>query len=266
MSRNTATYKTLVLVESPAKCKTIESYLGDGYRCLASGGHVRELASLDDVDFTGNWTLRYRLIAKKQRFLAPLREATKQANHVLLATDDDREGEAIAWHLCEVLGLPVATTPRIVFHEITREAVRHAVAHPRRLHLPLVHAQQARQLLDLVVGFRFSPLLWKRFAAPLSAGRCQTPALRLVYDHERDLEARARDGIGTTTYRTTAMFTPGQGWIGQLHPALTKEANVRPFLETCALLPLPKQYPHHVHSPPPTCCSVPATICTCRLR
>jgi len=175
----------LVIVESPAKCNKIQSFLGDGYSVLATMGHIRALEeSLDSVGIDRNWEPKYAELATKKDAIMKLKKAAKGAE-VILATDDDREGEGIAWHVAVILNLNPSTTPRIVFHEITRPAILAAVATPRRLDLNKVAAQQARAMLDLLVGFTISKVLWARVAPKLSAGRCQTPALRLVV--ERDL-------------------------------------------------------------------------------
>jgi DNA topoisomerase-1 len=174
----------LLIVESPSKCAKIESYLGPGFKCVASCGHIREIAN-GLADINHRFEPKFTLIPDKKAQVAKLKQAAKAASQVLLATDDDREGEAIAWHIAQVLDLPIATTPRIVFHEITQPALRQAVTDPpRTINMALVKAQQARQVLDLVVGFKVSPLLWRALYPGLSAGRCQTPTLRLVYDND----------------------------------------------------------------------------------
>ena len=184
--------KTLLIVESPAKCQKIEGYLGkDKYMCLASFGHIREIADgLKSIDVDHEFAIKFAVMSSKQAQVAKLRAAIADASEVILATDDDREGEAIAWHLCQVFHLSVATTKRIIFHEITEPALKAAVAAPRTIDMSLVLAQQARQVLDLVVGYKISPVLWTYVAhTNLSAGRCQTPALRLIYDNYKEIEA-----------------------------------------------------------------------------
>ncbi len=176
----------LLIVESPAKCSKIQSFLGAGWQVMASMGHIRALAEkLDAVGIDREWNPQYEDLATKKDQIVKLKKAAKGAE-VWLATDDDREGEGIAWHICHILKLDPATTPRIVFHEITKAAILEAVATPRRINMDRVNAQQARAMLDLLVGFTISRVLWKRVAPRLSAGRCQTPALRLVA--ERDAE------------------------------------------------------------------------------
>ena len=200
---------SLVIVESPAKCKKIESYLGPGYKCIASYGHVRELKSLDAIHRLQQYNTDYEIVAdeKKRKHIEYMRRDILAADEVILATDDDREGEAIAWHLCVLFDLPCQTTKRIVFHEITENAIQTAIMHPRHLNMDKVHAQQARQIVDLVVGFKVSPMLWKHIASKtpnsLSAGRCQTPALRLIYENQKDIEASP----GAQKYITTGYFS-----------------------------------------------------------
>jgi len=187
---------TLVIVESPSKCAKIESYLGHEFQCIASCGHFQEIANgLQGINHRFEPT--FTLMEDKKDNVAHMRKMAKSFQYILLATDDDREGEAIAWHICQVLSLSVETTPRIVFHEITPAAIQHAVANPRRIQMSVVKAQQARQVLDLMVGYRISPFLWRVFfhskTKSLSAGRCQTPTLRLVYDNsqlDRQLELK----------------------------------------------------------------------------
>jgi DNA topoisomerase-1 len=180
---------TLVIVESPAKAKTIERYLGSGYKVLSSVGHIREIPPKDEaaIDVDDGFKTRYEVIPGKKKTIADLKKAVKQAGDVWLATDEDREGEAIAWHLCEVLGLDLCTTKRIVFHEITKQALEAAVKTPRFVDMDLVHAQQARQILDRLVGYELSPVVWKKVPGGKSAGRVQSPALRLVVEREREI-------------------------------------------------------------------------------
>lgn len=178
----------LVIVESPAKCSKIQSYLGADYRVIATMGHIRGLLEkLDAVGIDNNWTPIYQDLDTKKDAIAKLKKSAKDADEVILASDDDREGEAIAWHVCHILKLNPATTKRIVFHEITKTAIQQAVANPRTLDMNRVNAQQARAMLDMLVGFTISRVLWKRVAPKLSAGRCQTPALRLVADRDKEI-------------------------------------------------------------------------------
>jgi len=198
----------LVIVESPAKCGKIEKFLGTGYKCVASFGHIRDIKNgLKGIDVNDNFSQTFSLLSNKMKYITRLRREISKADEVILATDDDREGEAIAWHICEAFHLPVETTKRIIFHEITKKAVIRAVSQPAYLNMNKVYAQQARQVLDLVVGFRLSPLLWKHVShtakTVLSAGRCQTPALRLIYDNQREIN----DSPGIQKYDTLGIFT-----------------------------------------------------------
>lgn len=178
----------LVVVESPAKCSKIQSYLGEGYKVQATMGHIRALEeSLDSVGIDKGWEPTFAELKTKKEAIAKLKSAAKGCE-VILAADDDREGEAIAWHVCFILKLNPATTERIVFHEITKPAILAAVASPRLLDMNKVNAQQARSMLDLLVGFTISKVLWNRVAPKLSAGRCQTPALRLVVERDAEVE------------------------------------------------------------------------------
>lgn len=179
----------LMIVESPAKCSKIQSFLGDGYKVIATMGHIRKLdETLDSVGITKNWEPTYVEISTKKDAISKIRTAAKGAEEVLLSSDDDYEGEAIAMHICVILKLNPATTQRVVFHEITKTAILAAVAHPRLLDMNKVNAQQARAMLDLLVGFTISKVLWNRVAPKLSAGRCQTPALRLVVERDAEVE------------------------------------------------------------------------------
>jgi DNA topoisomerase-1 len=202
----------LLIVESPSKCKKIESFLGDNYQCIASVGHIRQIDGLKSIDIDHGFAIRFSIIPEKKSHVESMRKtiANYRPTHILLATDDDREGEAIAWHICDVFGLDPTAVGRIVFHEITRKAVVDAVAHPRHIDLDLVHAQQSRQVLDMLVGFKISPVLWKYLYTAkdhaLSAGRCQTPALRLVYDN--DVKSKTEDA--ESVYKTTGIFTSQQ--------------------------------------------------------
>ena len=179
---------TLLIVESPAKCSTIAKYLGPGYRCVATMGHMRYLDGLDSVDVKNNYKLKFTIMESKKKQIKKIQSEIKLSAKVIVATDDDREGESIAWHVCELFRLPIDKTERIVFHEITKDALEHAVKHPKRINMNIVHSAHARQILDLLIGYKISPLLWKHVSsdgsAPLSAGRCQTPALRIVYENE----------------------------------------------------------------------------------
>lgn len=179
---------TLLIVESPAKCSTILKYLGPGYRCIATMGHMRYLDGLDSIDVKNNYKLTFTIMDSKKAQIDKIKSEMKMAARIFLATDDDREGEAIAWHICDMFNLPIETTERIVFHEITKDALERAVLHPKKINMNIVHSAHARQILDLLIGYKISPLLWQHISSDkgsaLSAGRCQTPALRIIYDNE----------------------------------------------------------------------------------
>ena len=184
----------LVIVESPAKCKKIESYLGEGYKCIASFGHITNIKNgLKDIDIQNGFTPKFSLLENKSKNINVLRKQIQKSQEVILATDDDREGEAIAWHICKEFNLPLNSTKRIIFNEITKPALKHAIENPKLVDLNKVNAQQARQVLDLLVGFTISPILWKHITRKkqLSAGRCQTPALRLIYDNDIDIKNKS---------------------------------------------------------------------------
>jgi len=224
----------LVIVESPAKCKKIESYLGPGYKVMASFGHLRTINGLDAIDINNNFATKYTIIEEslKLKQIEKIRAELTKSSDVLLATDDDREGEAIAWHICDLFGLSVEKTKRIIFHEITETAIQSAVAHPKTVNMRLVNAQQARQILDLLVGFTISPMLWhsiaKNHETSLSAGRCQTPALKLVYDNYLEI----KDSPGNFVYNTTGYFT-NLNLLFDLNKQFTNKEEVNIFLEKC---------------------------------
>jgi len=222
----------LVIVESPAKCKKIESFLGIGYTCLASYGHITTLQSLKDVDIQNHFKPRFKMIDSKRQNINKLEAYIKKCDEVILATDDDREGEAIAWHICQQFGLPVATTKRIIFHEITKPALQKAVQNPTTINMDVVQAQQARQILDIIVGFKLSPLLWahisRKTKTGLSAGRCQTPALRIIYENQNDIDKSP----GKMVYTTTAYFTQ-HNLPFVLNHEFTDQSKMEEFLEEC---------------------------------
>ncbi|WP_434968211.1 type IA DNA topoisomerase, partial [Muribaculum intestinale] len=181
--------KNLVIVESPAKAKTIEKFLGNDYKVMSSYGHIRDLNKKKfGIDIDNGFAPVYEIPDDKKQLVDDLRKAVKAADVVWLASDEDREGEAIAWHLCEVLGLDPATTRRIVFHEITKKAIEEAIKHPRAIDLNRVDAQQARRVLDRIVGFELSPVLWKKIKPALSAGRVQSVAVRLIVERELEIK------------------------------------------------------------------------------
>ena len=198
----------LVIVESPAKCGKIESFLGPGYKCVASFGHIRQIANgLKSIDFENNYHVTFKTSPNKSKYIANLRKSISKADEIILATDDDREGEAIAWHICKLFKLSLTTTKRIIFREITKTAVKNAIQNPTTVNMDKVNSQMARQVLDLLVGYTISALLWKYISrnskSSLSAGRCQTPALRLVYEQQKLIE----ESPGKKVYSTKAIFT-----------------------------------------------------------
>jgi DNA topoisomerase-1 len=200
--------KNLVIVESPAKAKTIEKYLGSDYVVKSSIGHIRSLPSKNgSIDVANNFKPTFQIDPDKKKIIAELKKAVASAKSVLLASDEDREGEAIAWHLSEVLKLDPATTKRIVFHEITKDALDGAISSPRTIDMPLVEAQQARQALDYLVGFELSPVLWRKVAPKLSAGRVQSVAVRLIVDREREIESH----LPESSFRISANFESVNG-------------------------------------------------------
>src|SRR6201995_5512185 len=182
--------KNLLIVESPAKAKTIEKILGDDFEVKSCYGHIRDLERNDmGIDIKDNYRPRYIVPEDKEKVVKELKSIAKKSNEVWLATDEDREGEAISWHLCEVLGLDPVKTKRIVFHEITKPAIQKAVLTPRTVDMNLVDAQQARRILDRIVGFEISPVLWRKINMrnSLSAGRVQSVAVRLIAEREREI-------------------------------------------------------------------------------
>ena len=227
----TTTTTTLVIVESPSKCKKIETYLGPGYKCVASFGHLRELSSLEHIDFANNFKPTYTISESKVKQVSLLKKEIALAGEVILATDDDREGEAIAWHICMIFDLNPSQTKRIIFHEITETAIQHAIHNPTRLNMNVVYAQQARQILDLLVGFKISPLLWKHIShQSLSAGRCQSPALKLIYDNQQEIERHP----GRKMYNTTGFFQFAKAIQFELNKHHETEEDMIEFLDACA--------------------------------
>lgn len=200
--------KNLVIVESPAKAKTIEKFLGKDYKVLSSYGHIRDLSKKDiKPDKDEDFEPAYEIPAEKKDLVRTLKKAAKEADMVWLASDEDREGEAIAWHLYEVLGLKPENTRRIVFHEITKPAILNAIANPRGIDIDRVNAQQARRVLDRIVGFELSPVLWRKIKPALSAGRVQSVAVRLICEREKEIEVFKSESY----YRVTAIFTTADG-------------------------------------------------------
>ena len=190
----------LVIVESPAKAKTIERYLGDGFSVVASYGHVRDLPQRSlGVDLEHDFTPRYEPLKERRRELERLADQARKADTVWLATDLDREGESIAWHIAEYAGLPPDRVKRVTFSEITKTAIEAAFAHPRGINLDLVNAQQARRVIDRLVGYKLSPLVSSKIRRGLSAGRVQSVAVRLVVEREREIEAFTAEEYWTLT-------------------------------------------------------------------
>ncbi len=227
--------KNLVIVESPAKAKTIEKFLGPDYKVMSSYGHIRDLKkkelSVDDETLEPE----YEIPEEKKKLVGELKSQAKKAEKVWLASDEDREGEAISWHLCEVLGLDEQNTNRIVFHEITKPAILQAIEHPRHLDMNLVNAQQARRVLDRIVGFKLSPVLWRKVKPALSAGRVQSVAVRLIVEREKEIKAFQSE----TFYSVSALFglTHDDGSQSEvkatLDTRLKTEQEVQQFLEMC---------------------------------
>jgi DNA topoisomerase I len=194
--------KNIVIVESPAKAKTIEKFLGKDYVVKSSFGHIRDLPKKGlNIDLEKNFEPRYEISADKKKVVNELKKAAK-GNEVWLASDEDREGEAIAWHLAHALGLDPSKTKRIVFHEITKPAIEAAIKNPRTVDIKLVDAQQARRVLDRLVGYELSPILWKKVRTGLSAGRVQSVAVRLIVEREREI----RNFEAESSFRVTAVF------------------------------------------------------------
>ena len=228
--------KNLVIVESPAKAKTIEKFLGDEYKVLSSYGHIRDLKKKEfSIDVANGYQPTYEIPEDKKKLVKELKSEAKKADMVWLASDEDREGEAISWHLFEVLGLDPAKTKRIVFHEITKSAILKAIENPRDINVNLVNAQQARRVLDRIVGFELSPILWRKVKPALSAGRVQSVAVRLIVEREREVNAF----VSESWYKVTAVFeVPGEdGEKTEVRAELgsrfkTKE-EARAFLEVC---------------------------------
>jgi DNA topoisomerase-1 len=225
---------SLVIVESPAKCKKIESYLGPGYKVIASFGHLRNISNLEDIDINNNFNTKYSVIHEelKLKQIEKIQNEINNADDVIIATDDDREGEAIGWHICELFNLCVTNTKRIIFHEISKEAIQKAILHPKQINMNTVNAQKTRQILDLLVGFTISPILWncvsKTHDTSLSAGRCQTPALRLVYENYLVI----KQSPGKLVYNTTGYFT-SLNLLFDLNKQFVQEEQVKEFLENC---------------------------------
>jgi DNA topoisomerase I len=228
----------LVIVESPAKARTIEKFLGKDFRVVSSFGHIRDLSKKNlGIDTDKGFTPEYEVPADKQKVVTTLKKAVAESNEIWIASDEDREGEAIAWHLSVVLGLDPGKTRRIVFHEITKDAISNAISNPRQVNMDLVNAQQARRILDRLVGFEISPVLWKKVQPSLSAGRVQSVAVRLLVEREREIISFKPE----SSFRVTAVFNirerdqePGQGTINaEAAKRFGSETEALAFLELC---------------------------------
>lgn len=226
--------KNLVIVESPAKAKTIEKYLGSDFSVLSSVGHIRSIPKKtkdgkNPIDIQNGFKTTYEIDPDKKKIVTELKKAAKTAENIWLATDEDREGEAIAWHLSEVLGLDPKTTKRIVFHEITKAAIDEAIKHPRTIDMKLVEAQQARQILDRIVGYELSPVVWQKVPGGKSAGRVQSPAVRLIVEKEREIESFE----GSSSFKVSALFMhPTQNFEAELTDKFQSEDLAQKFLES----------------------------------
>lgn len=229
-------HDNLVIVESPAKAKTIEKFLGKEFTVKSSYGHIRDLAKKDlGIDISNDFAPTYEVSADKKKVVAELSKMAKQAKTVWLASDEDREGEAIAWHLSQVLDLPVGNTKRIVFHEITKNAILEAVDNPRTIDVNLVNAQQARRILDRLVGFELSPLLWRKVRPSLSAGRVQSVTVRLIVEREREI----MNFVSTEYYRVVAqLVSPSDPkkvlFKAELNKRFEAKKEAEEFLSKCA--------------------------------
>jgi len=228
--------KNLVIVESPAKAKTIEKFLGKDFIVKSSFGHIRDLPkSKISIDIENNFTPNYEVPKEKSKIVAELKKLTKEAEMVWLASDEDREGEAISWHLAEVLNLNKEKTKRIVFHEITKEAIHHAIENPRSIDINLVNAQQARRILDRLVGYELSPLLWKKIRKNLSAGRVQSVAVRIIVEREREI----MNFVPSSSFKVNAIFivkdSEGKKFEinAELNHSFTNKEEALTFLNSC---------------------------------
>ncbi|HEY9002710.1 MAG TPA: type I DNA topoisomerase [Mucilaginibacter sp.] len=223
--------KNLLIVESPAKAKTIEGYLGKDFTVKSSYGHIRDLVKSEDaIDIANNFAQKYEVPADKKQVVSELKKLAKEAEMVWLASDEDREGEAISWHLFETLGLKDASTKRIVFHEITKPAILKAIENPRKIDYNLVNAQQARRVLDRLVGFELSPVLWKKVKPSLSAGRVQSVAVRLIVDREREINKFQSEAA----FKIVAIFGKGkEAFKAELPERWAKQEDAEKFLKDC---------------------------------
>jgi DNA topoisomerase-1 len=223
--------KNLLIVESPAKAKTIEGYLGKDFTVKSSYGHIRDLVKSEDaIDIANNFKQTYEVPADKKQVVSELKKLAKEADMVWLASDEDREGEAISWHLFDTLNLKDATTKRIVFHEITKPAIMAAIDNPRKIDYNLVNAQQARRVLDRLVGFELSPVLWKKVKPSLSAGRVQSVAVRIIVEREREINKFQSEAA----FKIVAIFGKGkQAFKAELAERYSKQEDAEKFLTDC---------------------------------
>src|SRR6201991_3287793 len=223
--------KNSLIVESPAQAKTIEGYLGKEFTVRSSYGHIRDLVKTDDaIDTKNKFAQKYEVPADKKAIVSELKKLAKESDMVWLASDEDREGEAISWHLFETLNLKDATTKRIVFHEITKPAIMAAIDNPRKIDYNLVNAQQARRVLDRLVGFELSPVLWKKVKPSLSAGRVQSVAVRLIVDREREINKFTSEAA----FRIVAIFGKGrEAFKAELPERFSKQEDAEKFLTDC---------------------------------
>ena len=266
----------LVIVESPAKAKTIGKYLGDDYEVTASMGHIRDLpASQLGIDVEHGYTPQYISIKGKEKLIKELKSKAKHADGVLLATDPDREGEAISWHLKSLLNLPDEKTHRVTFNEITKNVVRQSIEHPRDIDQNLVDAQQARRILDRLVGYQLSPLLWKKIKRGLSAGRVQSVATRMVDDREREIENFKPEEYWTLDANLTGNDVKKLPFSARYHGKNGKKAELKSAAEVEAVVEETKNAVFTVKSvkrtdknrspspplPPPPCSRRPAASC-----
>ncbi|MFD2871513.1 type I DNA topoisomerase [Mucilaginibacter ximonensis] len=223
--------KNLLIVESPAKAKTIEGYLGKDFTVKSSYGHIRDLVKSEDaIDIANNFKQTYEVPADKKQVVSELKKLAKEAETVWLASDEDREGEAISWHLFDTLNLKDANTKRIVFHEITKPAIMAAIENPRKINYNLVNAQQARRVLDRLVGFELSPVLWKKVKPSLSAGRVQSVAVRIIVEREREINKFQSEAA----FKIVAIFGKGrQAFKAELAERYSKQEDAEKFLQDC---------------------------------
>ena len=224
--------KNLVIVESPTKSQTIEKFLGKDYVVKSSNGHIRDLAKKEmSIDIENQYEPEYQITEEKHKLVADLKKAVKEADTVWLASDEDREGEAIAWHLQETLKLNPEHTRRIVFNEITKNAILYAIEHPRAIDMNLVDAQQARRVLDRIVGYEISPILWSKIKPALSAGRVQSVAVRLIVEREEEI----KNFVSQSYFRVTAQLHPANGRmqvIAELSRRFDTQQEAAEFMES----------------------------------